>query len=154
MMKKCLASFLALALLVAPSWAITNPGVYTLASVSVTTALTSSAQTAITDLDGATGASVVAVFSYGSGGTSAAVVVQTSCDGGTVYYDVAYFAFTTSTSTKYANLSGLTAKNSAAYAALAADGVNDGLLCPRMRAVITTVGTYVGTTLTVRASLR
>lgn len=132
----------------------TNVGVYTLAARQITTALTSEAQTAITDLDGATAASIIATLSYGSGGTSASVVVQTSCDGGTVWFDVAYFAFTTSSATKYANLSGLTAKNVGAYAALAADGVNDGLLCPQLRAVITTVGTYSGTVLTVRASVR
>jgi hypothetical protein len=55
---------------------------------------------------------------------------------------------------RYANLSGLTPKSNVAYAALASAGVNDGLLGNQLRVVITSVGTYANTTLSVRASLR
>lgn len=140
-------------MLLAPALA-RNVGVYTLASTSITTALTSSAQTAITDLGGAQGLTITATFGYGSGGTTANVAVQTSLDGGTTWFDIAYFAFTTASATKYVNLAGLTAKGSTSYSALAGDGVNEGLIGDRLRAVITTTGTYANTTLSVRASVR
>jgi len=155
MLRKALASLLlAFGLLVSPATATWNPGVYTLASVAITAPLTASVQTPIVNLEGLTGVTLDVAFGYGSGGTTAVVVVQTSSDGGTIWRDVAYFAFTTASASKYANLSGLTPKSVAAYAALAMDGVNDGLLGDQLRAVITTTGTYVGTTLAVRASVR
>lgn len=154
MLRRPVAIVLVALALLAPAAAAISVGVYTLASLGITTALTSSAQTAITNLDGATAASLEASFAYGSGGTSASAVVSTSCDAGTTWRDVARFDFTTATRVVYANLSGLTAKNVATYAALASEGVNDGLLCPQLRASITSVGTYVNTTLTVRASVR
>ena len=147
------AALFALLLTFSAAFAFTG-SVKTLVSTGITTALSAQAQTAITGQDGATGLTLVASFLYGSGGTSAVVVVSTSCDGGSVWYDIAYFGFTTASATKYANLSGLTPKAPAAYAALVADGVNDGLICPQIRAVLTTVGTYANSTLSVRASLR
>lgn len=131
-----------------------NGSVRTLVSTGITTALSSQAQTAITSLDGVTAATIEANFQYGSGGTSTAVIVQTTLDGGTTWRDVARFDFTTSTDVRYATLSGLTPKSNVAYAALGAAGVNDGLLGNQLRAVITSVGTYANTTLSVRASLR
>lgn len=151
--RRFLPAFLvAMGLLGAPAFA--GPGVATLATKTLTTAVTAEVQSAVSNLSGMSGLTVEASFTYGSGGTTAAVVVQTSMDGGTVWRDVAYFAFTTATAVKYANVSGLTPKVAAAYAALAADGINDGLLGDRLRAVITSTGTYVGTTLAVRASVR
>ncbi len=129
-------------------------GIYTLFAGAITTALTSEASDAIVDLDGMNAATLVAKLGYGSGGTSIAAVVQTSLNGGTTWLDVARFDFTTSSATKTANLSGLTAKGVAAYAALGSEGVTDGLLGDRLRAVITSVGTYVNTTLDIRASVR
>jgi hypothetical protein len=145
---------LCLALVSGALAASTNVGVYTLASRAITTALTSEAQTAITDLDGMTAVTLEANFAYGSGGTTANVIAQTSCDGGTAWRDVVRFDFTTATRVAYANLSGLTYKAVATYSALGSEGQNDGLLCNRLRAVITSTGTYVNTTLTLRASVR
>lgn len=133
---------------------MTNGGVYTLAALGITTALTSSAQTAIDDLDGATAVTLEAALAWGSGGTSIAAVVQTSFDGGTTWRDIARFDFTTASAVKVANLSGLLSKVVTAYAALASEGVFDGVLGDRLRAVITSVGTYVNTTLSVRAAVR
>jgi hypothetical protein len=124
-----------------------NPGAFTLFAGQITAALSAQAQTPIEDLEGMEALSLVARFVYGSGGTSIAVVVQTSLDGGTIWHDVARFDFTTSTATKYANLSGLTYKAVAALAALGSEGQNDGLLGPMFRAVITSVGVYAGGTL-------
>jgi hypothetical protein len=131
-----------------------NPGSYTIFAGEITTTLTGYVGDAIIDLSGMTAVTLVAKLAYGSGGTSIAAKVQTTLDG-TVWFDVARFDFTTSGGTLYANLSGLTAKASAAYAALSAEGVNDGLLGDRLRASITSVGTYAGsTTLDIRASVR
>lgn len=123
------------------------PGAYTLFAGQITAALSAQAQTPIEDLEGALSASLVARFLYGSGGTSVAALVQTTLDGGTIWYDIARFDFTTASATKYANLSGLTYKAAGAYAALGSEGQNDGLLGPMFRAVITSVGTYGGGTL-------
>lgn len=132
-----------------------NPGNYLLFAGEITTALNGEAQTAIVDLVGMNAATIFAKLGYGSGGTSISAKVQTSVDNGTTWLDVARFDFTTATASKAANLSGLTAKAVAAYAALSAEGVNDGLLGDRLRALITTVGTYAGgTTLEIRASAR
>lgn len=154
MMRRFITSSLALAFSVLPAVAITNPAVYALAVLQITTALTSSAQTAITSLAGATAVSIECSFTYGSGGTTASATIQTSMDGGTTWRDVTRCDFTTATRVAYGNLSGLTAKNVATFAALASEGVNDGLLGDQLRAVVTTTGTYVNTTLSVRASVR
>jgi hypothetical protein len=125
-----------------------NSGSFVLFAAGITTALTAQAQTPIDELEGMLSASIVARFAYGgSGGTSVSALVQTSFDGGTIFFDVARLDFATSSGTRYVNLSGLTAKGATAYAALSAEGVNDGLLGPMFRAVITSVGTYVSGTL-------
>jgi hypothetical protein len=131
-----------------------NADVYTLAALSVTTALSASAQTAIEDLDGITAVTLEAAFQYGSGGTSCAAVVQTTFDGGTTWRDIARFDFTTATATKHCNLEGLLSKAVTAYAALGSEGVYDGVLGDQLRAVVTSVGTYANTVLSVRASVR
>ena len=132
-----------------------NSGIYTLFAGEITTALTSEASEAIVDLDGMNAVTIVAKLAYGSGGTSIAAKIQTSFDGGTTYLDVCRFDFTTASATKYVNLSGLTAKGATAYSALGSEGVNDGLLGDRLRCLLTTVGTYAGsTTLDIRASVR
>ncbi len=130
-----------------------NPRVYTLAALGLTTALTAQAQEAIIDLDGLTAVTLEASFGYGSGGATGSVTVQTSFDG-TLWRDIARFDFTTATATKVANLSGLLSKAVTAYAALGSEGVLDGVLGDRLRAVVTTTGTYVGTTLSLRAACR
>lgn len=151
--RRCLAGILALALAWLPARAITNPGIYTLAALSITTALTGSAQTAIS-LDGATAVSIECNFQYGSGGTTASGVIQTTFDGGTTWRDVARCDFTTSTRVAYANLSGLTYKAVATYSALSSEGQNDGLIGDHLRAVITSTGTYANTVLSIRVSAR
>ena len=131
-----------------------SPGTYNLVSTAITTALTSEAYDATTGLDGVTAVTIEARLAYGSGGTTAAAVVQTSFDDGTVWRDVARFDFTTASATKVANLSGLLSKAVTSYAALASEGVTDGVLGDRLRAVVTTTGTYVDTTLSVRVACR
>ena len=122
-------------------------GSFVLYAGTITAPLSAQQQTAIEDLDGVLSATIVARFLYGSGGTTAVALVQTSLDGGTIYHDVARFDFTTANATKYINLSGLTYKAAGALAALGSEGQNDGVLGPMFRAVITTTGTYAGGTL-------
>jgi len=124
-----------------------SPGAYTLFAAQITAALSAQAQTAIEDLDGIEALSLVARFVYGSGGTSLAAVVQTTVDDGTIWHDIARFDFTTASAIKYANLSGLSYKAVGALSALGSEGQNDGLLGPKFRAVITSVGVYAGGTL-------
>jgi hypothetical protein len=131
-----------------------NPAVYSLAALSITAALSASAQTAIDDLDGMTAVTLEASFQWGSGGTSCSAVVQTSFDGGTIWRDIARFDFTTATAVKHCNLEGLLSKAVTSYAVLASEGVYDGVLGDQLRAVVTSVGTYANTVLSVRASVR
>ena len=132
-----------------------SPGLYTLALVPLTTALAASAgaQTAIVDLDGMTATTLECSFAYGSGGTSCTVLVQTHFDGST-WRDIARFDFTTASAVKHCNLEGLLSKAVTAYAALASEGVYDGVLGDSLRAVVSSVGTYLSTTVAVRASVR
>jgi hypothetical protein len=131
-----------------------NPGLKTLAALPIATALSASAQTAIDDLDGMTAVTLEASFQWGSGGTSCSAVVQTSFDGGTIWRDIARFDFTTATAVKHCNLEGLLSKAVTSYAVLASEGVYDGVLGDELRAVVTSVGIYANTVLSVRASVR
>src|SRR3546814_13261836 len=96
-------------------------------------------------LDGMLAATLEARFVYGSVGTTAIVMVQTTLDQEN-WLDVARFDFAQANAVKIANLSGLTAKAVAAYAALGAEGVNDGLFGSRWRAILTRTGPYGGNT--------
>lgn len=145
-----------------------SPGIYDVGSSAITTAVTGSVITSSVDasgtaieyvdrLEGMTAATVQFRFAYGSGGTTAKAYLQTSLDQGTTWVDIACEAFTTSSSVQVVNLSGLTPKTSAATpgdGALADDTCVDGILGDRLRVKITTTGTYVGTTLSVRVSAR
>jgi hypothetical protein len=134
-----------------------NPGDYSLCDLAITTALNSVAQTPITDLEGALAATIETRFSYGSGGTSAKVYVQTTHDNGLTWDDIACFGFTTSSATKKINLSGLTPVTSPVTpsdGALADNTFVDGFLGSALRAKIVTTGTYANTLLSVKASVR
>lgn len=131
-----------------------SPGVYPLAVLGIAAPLTAVAQTPIVNLDGMTAVTLEASFAYGSsGGTSCSAVVQTTFDG-TIWRDIARFDFTTVSSTKHCNLNGLLSKGVTVYAPLGSENVYDAVLGNQLRAVITSVGTYIGATLSVRASVR
>jgi hypothetical protein len=141
-----------------------NPGTYNLGDASITTALTGEiitsgvspagvAQEYISDLDGMLAATLVCSFAYGSGGTTCAVVVQNTLDG-TYWNDVARFDFTTSSSRKVANLSGLLSKAVTAIVTLSSEGVVDGLMASKWRAFVTSTGTYANTQVSVRLAAR
>lgn len=91
-------------------------------------------------------------FAYGSGGTSGTVWIQTSLDGGKTWCDVAAIALALANLRTLFNVSSLTPKTTAAAATdgtLAAGTINDGIVGSQWRTKLTTVGTYVGTTLEV-----
>jgi hypothetical protein len=144
-------------------------GIYSLAGTSggtaITTALTNevitvgvasdgSSQAFISGLDWMAAVTLFANFTYGSGGTTCIVIVQTCLDG-VNWIDIARFDFATASVAKRCNLSGLTPVAVGAVAALAAEGVLDGILGDRLRAKVTSTGTYAGnTSISVRAAVR
>jgi hypothetical protein len=88
-------------------------------------------------------------LSYGSGGTTINVWVQTSFDGGGTWCDVANFSFTTLSARSFFNVSSLTPKTTAVTptdGALAANTCNDGMVGSQWRCKYTTTGTYAGNT--------
>lgn len=92
---------------------------------------------------------IQSVFTYGSGGTTAKVWIQTSFDGGTTWCDVALHSVTTSSATAIWNVSALTTHTTAVTptdGTLASATANDGLIGQFWRCKYTTTGTYAGNT--------
>lgn len=131
-----------------------SPGVYTLAALQLTTAKTLAILTPTTGLDGMTACNLEAIFQYGSGGATCSLICATTFDAGTTWRYVARFDFTTAAAVKVVNLSGLLSKGITAYSDLAAEGVLDGVLGNQLAAFIVSTGTYVNTTVSLRASVR
>jgi hypothetical protein len=97
----------------------------------------------------AQGVALQANFTYGSGGTSATVWVQTSLDGGGTWIDVANFAFTTSSALGMFNLSAstpLTTRLTPTDGSLSSDTSQSGIIGSLWRTKLTSVGTYAGST--------
>lgn len=131
------------------------PGIYSLGDFQVAAAATQSGDP-VTGFEGMLAASISARLAYGSGGTTAVVVVATSLDQGGSWIDIARFDFATAGAEKAANLSGLTPRTTP-YAAipLAAEGSVDGIFGDRFKATVTSVGVYAGSTVvSVRMSAR
>lgn len=143
-----------------------NPGILNLGDRSIAAALTGEtitegvsqsgvAQAFVDRLAGMLAATVQVAFAYGSGGTTCKVDIETSLDQGATWIPIARLAFTTASATKLVNLSGLTAKTSpATVAALSDDASLDGVLGDRLRARVTSTGTYTDTTVSVRVAAR
>ena len=100
---------------------------------------------------------VEAALTYGSGGTTVKVWVQTRVKGGT-WRDVMSLAFTTASAKKWSKVSigiALAAARTASDAALADDTILDGFLGDEVRVKYTTTGTYAdSTSLTVLGSAK
>jgi hypothetical protein len=165
-MKRICLGFILLLAAISGALAV-NARVYNLGDASITTAVTNSVITSSVSAQGATiayvdrleGASAITLsanFTWGSGGTSLKVDVETSLNQGATWIPICRFAFTTSSAEKVANVSGMTPKTTAVSpSALSDDACLDGVLGDRLRAKITTVGTYAGNTaISVRASVR
>lgn len=143
-----------------------TPGVYNLGTRVVTAALTDQvitegssaggvAQSFVDRLDGMSSVTLFVEFDVGSGGTSCSVIVETSLNGGDDWIEIAQFDFTTADARKTANIAATAAAAVAAVTALGTEGKRDGVLGDRLRARVTSVGTYAGgTTVSVRAAVR
>lgn len=142
-------------------------GIYNLGDEAITTAVTNLvitdgvsssgvAQALIDGLDFAAAVTLQANFTYGSGGATLKVDVETSLDQGTTWIAIARFAFLLASAEKVVNLSGLTPVSTVyTPATLSDDAVKDGILGDRLRARITSTGVYAGnTSVSVRAAVR
>lgn len=130
----------------------------TLVNETITTALTAEVRnSSVGDtLNGVSGIVVQANFTYGSGGTTVDVYIQTTFDGGVTWTDIMTFAFTTASSRKILSVerASITADVVADDGALTDDTAVAGLIGDGLRAKVTTTGTYAGgTTLRVDAVL-
>ena len=114
------------------------------------------AQPFIDGLDWMAAVTLQANFTWGSGGTNLKVDIETSLDQGLSWVPIARFAFLQASAEKLFNLSGLTPKTTVVIpATLSDDTVIDGILGDRLRARITSTGTYAGnTSVSVRAAVR
>jgi hypothetical protein len=96
-------------------------------------------------------------LTYGSGGTSVKAYVQTRVTGGT-WRDIACFAFTTASASKFSAVLSriaLAAATAVSDGALADDTILNGFLGDDLRVKFVSVGTYAGgTTLAVDVKYR
>ena len=122
----------------------------TLLNATITTAVTAVVGQTLYLTDGGIRSAVIqGVFTYGSGGTTTNVWVQTSVDGGATWIDVANFSFTTSSAKFVYNLSAATAvttEYTPTDGTLTANTSKDGILGNLFRTKLTTTGTYAGGT--------
>lgn len=121
-----------------------------LASLSILAPMAQKLLTPIVGLDGMAGVTLVGNFKYGSGGSAVTAIVATTLDGGTVWYQIARWDFTTASLVRWCNLTAAPVANSS-YADLASDGVTNGLLGNQLALLLSSTGTYANTVLDVRA---
>lgn len=91
--------------------------------------------------------SFLANFTRVGGGTSCKVYVQTTLDDGATWFDVACFAFATTTAKKVSALkmtTAVTAGTTPTDASLADNTILDGIVGDRLRVKTVVVGTYTG----------
>lgn len=126
------------------------------AATTITTAITGIVVgAAVTGLAGMKYLACEAIFTYGSGGTTAKFWVQTSLDQGVTWIDIMSFAFATATASKVSAVvwsTALAAGVTPGSAALADNTILSGLLGDQIRVLGTSTGTYAGgTTIAVTA---
>lgn len=133
-----------------------NPSALTLCAVNITTPLTAQEYSLpnASTLLGMTAVTLEFEFLGGTGGATASATVRTRLGAGAPWRDIARADFTTTPATKHCNLEGLLSKAMTVYAALAAEGVNDGVLGDDLEVVVTSTGTYTNTQLNVFAQPR
>jgi hypothetical protein len=109
--------------------------------------------TPLINLEGMSRLTISARLGYGSGGTTVVAVVQTSLNQGTTWIDIARFDFVTAGLEKIMNLTTNTSLTTPyTVVSLAAEGGLNSILGDRLRSVVTSTGTYTGSTvLAVRA---
>lgn len=103
--------------------------------------------TPLTNLVGMSTLTLSARFEYGSGGTTTIGKIQTSLNQGSTWIDIARFDFATAGLEKIINLTRNVAITSPyTVIDLAAEGSINGILGDRLRAIVTSTGTYAGST--------
>lgn len=119
----------------------------------ITTAETATTADAAVMLGRVESLGIQCIFTYGSGGTTCRVWVQTSFDGGATWFDIADFSHTTASLWRGYNLSSIAATvTTLADGALTANTAINGFLGPIYRTKVTSTGTYAGST-TLRVSV-
>lgn len=120
-----------------------------LPALTITTAVSATATTAIEGLSGMKYLIAQAKFVGGTDGTSVKAYVQTSVDGGVAWIDVMSFAFANTAAVKVSAVvmtTALAAGVAPADGALADNTILNGLLGDRVRLKYVTTGTYSGGT--------
>lgn len=134
-----------------------------LGDVTITTALTDQvitqssvggAATTYVDISGASSMTVWVNFDQSTSGSTVAAVVQTSLDQGVNWIDIVRFDFTTADRKAHATVGTFAAGAVTTLAALGSEGVLNNVLGDRVRAKVTSTGTYASTTLSLRAVVR
>lgn len=117
-----------------------------LCNVGITTALTGSAQAAVSGFGTPIALSIQVRFTYvASAATSVTARIQTTLDGGTTWVDIAAVGFTTASALKGVNVSGLVSVTTPASlldGSLTSNTVQEGFLGDEYRVKIDSVGTY------------
>ena len=104
--------------------------------------------TPLVELNGMSRLALSARFAYGSGGTTVIAIIETSLNQGTTWIEIARFDFATTGLEKVMNLSADSVVSSPyTIIDLVAEGGVTGILGDRLRAVVTSTGTYTGSTL-------
>lgn len=131
-------------------------GLFNLGSATITAAVTDSVLTSA-NFNGAAAAYIAGLggmksltawvdFVYGSGGTTAILKIQTSLDQGSNWIDILRFDFAQANRKAIASVGVFAAAAPAAVAALGSESKLDNILGDRVRAILTSTGTYAGST--------
>lgn len=123
----------------------------TITTLTITTPLTASAQPVLVGISPFKYLAIQAKMAVGTGGTSIDAYIQTSLDNGLSWFDIANFHFLTTPGTKLSVVvwdpaTPFPANTTPGSAALTANTVLNGVMGDRIRALVTTVGTYSGGT--------
>ncbi len=131
-------------------------GLFNLGTAVVTAAVTDSVITAanfngapasfIGGLGGMKSLTAWADFVYGSGGSTAILKLQTSLDQGLSWIDILRFDFAQANRKAIASVGVFAGVAPASVAALGAEGKLDNILGDRVRAILTSSGTYAANT--------
>lgn len=126
----------------------------TLYSATITAAIAGVGQTPVIGIVPFKYLALQAKMAVGTGGTSIDGYVQTSLDLGVTWFDIANFHFLIASLSKLSAVvwdpaTPFAAGTAPGSGALAANTVLNGIIGDRVRCLITTVGTYAGTTFSV-----
>lgn len=131
-------------------------GLYNLGSAVITAAVTDTVLTSsnfngapaafIGGLGGMTSLTAWADLVYGSGGSAAILKLQTSLDQGSSWIDILRFDFAQANRKAIASVGVFASVAPATVAALGAEGKLDNILGDRVRAILSSTGTYAGNT--------